>query len=46
MADKFPKDTAILKLLISDFDGTLAGDQHIVTPKVVMAVRKWIDQGR
>lgn len=46
MQNDFPKDTSQFTLLISDFDGTLAGDQHIVTPKVVRAVRKWIDSGR
>ena len=46
MADNFPKDASSFKLLISDFDGTLAAEEHIVTPKVVEAVRKWIDSGR
>ena len=46
MADNFPKDTSHFKLLIADFDGTLAGINHTVTPKVEKAVKKWIDSGR
>ncbi len=34
------------KLLVADFDGTLAGVDHVVTPKVSRAVKKWIDSGR
>ena len=46
MVYNFPNDTSHFKLLICDFDGTLAGDAHVVTPKVLRAVRKWIDLGR
>ena len=46
MADNFPKDTSHFKLLISDFDGTLAGVDHTVSSKVEKAVRKWISSGR
>lgn len=34
------------KLLVSDFDGTLAGSEHVVTDKVADAVMKWISTGR
>ncbi len=46
MANSFPPDTSKFKLIVSDFDGTLAGPEHIVTPKVVAAVKRWIDSGR
>lgn len=46
MADNFPTSTSQLKMLIADFDGTLAGAEHIVTPRVKKAVRRWIDSGR
>lgn len=46
MHNKFPKDTSNYKLIVSDFDGTLAGSEHIVTPEVVKAVKMWIDSGR
>lgn len=34
------------KLLVSDFDGTLASPDHAVSPKVEKAVKKWIASGR
>lgn len=46
MANGFPKDTSHFKLIVSDFDGTLAGAEHVVTQKVEKAVRRWIDSGR
>jgi len=46
MANSFPTDTAKYKLIVSDFDGTLAGPDHIVTPKVAQAVKRWVDSGR
>ncbi len=46
MEDKFPKDKSRYKLLISDFDGTLANKEKIIRPKVVNAIKKWIDSGR
>lgn len=46
MADNFPKDTSNFKLLIADFDGTLAGADHIVTSRVEKAVTRWIESGR
>lgn len=46
MANSFPADTSKYKLIVSDYDGTLAGVEHIVTPKVAEAVKKWIDSGR
>lgn len=44
--DNFPKDTSNYKLIVSDFDGTLAGADHIVTLKVEKAVRRWIAAGK
>lgn len=46
MDDKFPQDKSRFKLLIADFDGTLAGIDHTVTPRVEAAVKKWVDSGR
>src|SRR4029079_8521296 len=46
MQNNFPKDKSNFKLLICDFDGTLAGKDHIVTPKVEEAIRIWVDSGR
>lgn len=46
MHNNFPIDTSHFKLIVSDFDGTLAGAEHVVTPKVEKAVRRWIDSGR
>lgn len=46
MKGKFPKDISKLKLIVSDFDGTLAGAEHIVTPKVSEAVKRWISKGK
>lgn len=46
MANSFPTDTSKYKLIVSDFDGTLAGAEHIATPKVVAAVKRWIASGR
>lgn len=46
MENRFPKDTSQYKLIVSDFDGTLAGGEHVVTSKVAGAVKKWIDSGR
>lgn len=33
------------KILISDFDGTLAGEDGVISETVVSAIRKWIDSG-
>ncbi|MDO8270230.1 MAG: HAD family hydrolase [Candidatus Levybacteria bacterium] len=46
MQNNFPEDRAKFKLLIADYDGTLAGVDHVVTPVVEAAVKKWIDSGR
>jgi len=42
----FPADKSKYKLIISDFDGTLAGVDHIVTSKVIEAVKRWQDSGK
>lgn len=44
--DNFPKDTSHFKLIVSDFDGTLAGADHLISQKVQDAIKKWIDSGR
>ena len=46
MVDNFPKDFSHFKLIVSDFDGTLAGVDHVVTPVVAKAVKRWIDSGK
>lgn len=46
MKNYFPKDTSKYKLIVSDFDGTLAGSEHVTTPKVQKAVKKWISSGK
>lgn len=46
MQDNFPKDTKHFQLLICDYDGTLAGDEHVVTKKVADAVKKWEKAGK
>lgn len=46
MANSFPADTSKYKLIVSDFDGTLAGKDHITTPKVTEAVKKWVASGK
>lgn len=44
--NNFPSDTLRFKLIVSDFDGTLAGVDHVVTMPVLRMVRKWIDSGK
>jgi len=46
MQNRFPTDVSKFKLIVSDFDGTLAGGEHIVTNDVSNAVRKWISKGK
>mgnify|MGYP001156556498 CR=1 FL=1 len=46
MDSGFPKEISKFKLIVSDFDGTLAGADLIVTPIVVDAVKRWMDSGR
>lgn len=46
MKNNFPKDTSKYKLIVSDFDGTLAGADHVVTPKIIQAVKRWMDSGK
>jgi hypothetical protein len=46
MPNGFPKDTSKFKLIVSDFDGTLAGANHIVSKKVEDAVEKWTSAGK
>lgn len=46
MKDNFPKDTSKFKLIVSDFDGTLSGSDHLISQKVQDAVKRWIDSGR
>lgn len=46
MVGKFPHDTSHFKLIISDFDGTLAGSDHKISQKVQQAIKKWTDSGR
>lgn len=46
MVDNVPKDTSRFKLIISDFDGTLAGLDHTVSLAVTEAVKKWMDHGK
>ena len=46
MADNFPKDTSHFKLIVSDFDGTLAGADHSVSSEVKQAINKWQEKNR
>lgn len=46
MSDNFPQDKSRFKLIVADFDGTLAGPDHKVSEKTVKAVKRWIDSGR
>jgi Cof subfamily protein (haloacid dehalogenase superfamily) len=46
MKNNFPKNISNYKLIVSDFDGTLAGAEHVVTDTVVDAVKKWINNGK
>ncbi len=46
MKQDFPKDTEKYKLIVSDFDGTLAGSDHLISQKVRVAIKRWIDSGR
>jgi Cof subfamily protein (haloacid dehalogenase superfamily) len=43
--NSFPKDTSKYKLIVSDFDGTLAGPAHSTSQGVKEAVKRWIDKG-
>jgi len=45
MTDGFPTDTSHFKLIVSDFDGTLAGANHIISSNVKEAIRRWMDSG-
>ncbi len=45
MADNFPKDTSHFKLIVSDFDGTLAPSDHKISQKVQSAIKRWVDSG-
>lgn len=33
------------KLIVSDYDGTLAGRDHIISPKVTSTIKSWISKG-
>lgn len=46
MANSFPADLSKYKLIVSDYDGTLAGAEHVTTPKVAEAVKRWIASGK
>lgn len=46
MKNTFSKDVGKYKLIVSDFDGTLAGPEHVVTPPVIEAVKMWIEKGK
>lgn len=43
--NNFPKDTSKYKLIVSDFDGTLANSEHKLTKNVVQGIKKWIQKG-
>ncbi len=34
------------KLIVSDFDGTLAGRDEVISEKVTDAIKKWEESGR
>lgn len=34
------------KLIISDYDGTLAGKDHIISKKTISAIKKWLEKGK
>ena len=44
--DSFPKDTSNLKLLISDYDGTLVGRDRVLSEDTIEAIKRWTDSGR
>lgn len=46
MKNKFPDDRAKYKLIVSDFDGTLARSDHSLSKKNIDAVKKWEASGR
>lgn len=46
MKNSFPKDTSKYKLIVSDFDGTLAGPEHVTTKNVQRTVKKWVSSGK
>lgn len=46
MLKGFPKETSKYQLIVSDFDGTLAGVDHVVSVKNINAVKKWERQGK
>lgn len=44
--DIFPKDTSHFKLIVSDFDGTIVGNDRIISSKTISSIKKWIASGR
>ncbi len=46
MLKGFPTNTADFQLIVSDFDGTLAGLDHVVSQKNIEAVKSWEKAGK
>ncbi len=46
MEGNFPENTSNIKLIVSDFDGTLAGADHKISQKIQEAIKRWMDSGR